>query len=58
MGLTAGLMLIALGIVMVILGRPRYGEDIRPFLRSPLLQVLYPSFCLVHGNRTHHQQFP
>jgi hypothetical protein len=45
MGLTAGLVLIALGIVMVILGRPRQGEDIRPFLRSPLPQVLYRRFA-------------
>jgi hypothetical protein len=47
MGLTAGLVLLALGILLVALGRPRRGEDLRPFLRSPLAQVLYPSLCLV-----------
>ncbi len=47
MGLTAGLMLIALGALMVALGRPRRGEDLRPFLRSSFAQVFYPSLCLV-----------
>jgi hypothetical protein len=47
MGLIGGIVLLAVGIGLVILALPRRGEDIRPFLKFPLAQVLYPSICLV-----------
>jgi hypothetical protein len=47
MGLTTGLVLLGLGIVIIVFGIPRGGEDLRPFLRSPIAQVLHPSACLV-----------
>jgi hypothetical protein len=47
MGLTTGLVLLGLGALMDVLGILRGGEELRPFLRSPLTQVLYPSACLV-----------
>lgn len=47
MGLTGGFVLLGVGLALILLGRPRNGEDIRPFLRSSPAQVLYPALCLV-----------
>jgi hypothetical protein len=47
MGLISGLVLIGAGILLVLLGLPRRGEDLRPFLRTPFAQVIYPSICLL-----------
>jgi hypothetical protein len=47
MGLTGGFILVGIGLALVLIGLPRRGEDRRPFLRSPLAQVLYPAVCLV-----------
>jgi hypothetical protein len=30
----------------VLIGVPRLGEDLRPFLAGPLMRVAYPSLCL------------
>jgi hypothetical protein len=47
MGLATGLGLLAIGLVLVLVALPRRGEDMRPWLRSSLAQVAYPSICLV-----------
>lgn len=39
MALTAGLVLAGLGVLSVLLGRLRAGEDLRPFLRTSFAQV-------------------
>jgi hypothetical protein len=46
-GVTLGVVLFGTGIVLVLLGIPRRGEDVRPFLRHPVMPILYPSICLV-----------
>ncbi len=47
MELMSGLLLVAVGAGLVLVALPRPGEDIRPFLKSPLAQAVYPSVCLV-----------
>jgi hypothetical protein len=47
MGLIGGLVLIALGVALVLLGIPRRGEDLRPFLRPSLAFAVYPAVCLL-----------
>ena len=46
MGLTAGVILVTAGFGLVLIGVPRRGEDLRPFLAGPLRRVAYPSLCL------------
>jgi hypothetical protein len=46
MGLTAGLILVGAGFGLVLFAIPRQGEDMRPFLAGPFMQVGYPSLCL------------
>ena len=46
MGLTTGLILVGAGFGLVLIGVPRRGEDMRPFLAGPFMQVGYPSLCL------------
>jgi len=47
MNLTTGIVLVCISLAMLLLGRPRKGEDMRPFLRSHLAFVLYPALMLV-----------
>jgi hypothetical protein len=47
MNLTIGIVMLAIGIGMILLGRPRKGEDLRPFLESTSMFVLYPAITLV-----------
>jgi hypothetical protein len=47
MGLTGGFILLGIGLALILVALPRSGEDFRPFLRSSLMQVLYPALCLV-----------
>jgi hypothetical protein len=46
MSLTAGLILVGAGFGLVLFAIPRQGEDMRPFLAGPFMQVGYPSLCL------------
>jgi hypothetical protein len=47
MNITIGIVMLAIGIGMVLLGRPRKGEDFRPFLGSTSMFVGYPAITLV-----------
>jgi hypothetical protein len=47
MAFTSGIVLLVSGILLVLVAIPRRREDIRPWLQSPLAQVVYPSLCLV-----------
>ena len=47
MGLTTGLILVGAGFGLVLFAIPRQGEDMRPFLAGPFMQVGYPSLCLM-----------
>jgi len=47
MGLTVGAILLCIGIAMILFGRPRKGEDLRPFMRSPVVFAVYPAMTLV-----------
>jgi hypothetical protein len=47
MNLIIGIVMLAIGIGMILLGRPRKGEDLRPFLRSTSMFVGYPAITLV-----------
>jgi hypothetical protein len=46
MGLTTGLILVGAGFGLVLFAIPRQGEDMRPFLAGPFMQVGSPSLCL------------
>ena len=46
MGLTPGLILVGAGFGLVLFAIPRQGEDMRPFLAGPFMQVGYPSLCV------------
>lgn len=46
LGLTAGLILVGAGFGLVLIGVPRRGEDMRPFLAGLFMRVAYPSLCL------------
>ena len=39
--------MLCIGLGMILLRRPRKGEDMRPFLRSSLASVVYPAIILV-----------
>ena len=47
MDLTIGIVMLVIGLGMILLGRPRKGEDLRPFLGSTSMFVLYPAITLV-----------
>ena len=47
MNITIGIVMLIIGIGMVLLGRPRKGEDFRPFLGSTSMFVGYPAITLV-----------
>jgi hypothetical protein len=47
MNLTIGIVMLVIGIGMILLGRPRRGEDFRPFLGSTSMFVAYPGITLV-----------
>lgn len=47
MNLTIGIVMLAIGLGMILLGRPRKGEDVRPFMRSHLVFAAYPGLVLV-----------
>jgi flagellar motor component MotA len=47
MNLTIGIVMLVIGLGMIFLGRPRKGEDLRPFLEPTSMFVLYPAFTLV-----------
>ncbi len=47
MNLTIGIVLLTIGIGMIVLGLPRKGEDIRPFMTSRLVSAVYPALILV-----------
>jgi hypothetical protein len=39
--------MLCIGLAMILLGRPRKGEDMRPFLRSSLASAVYLAIILV-----------
>ena len=45
MGLTTGIVLLILGIVLVLLSLPRQGQ-IRPWAQTALGQAMVPALCL------------
>lgn len=47
MNLTIGIVMLAIGLGMILLGLPRKGEDKRPFMRSHLVFAVYPALILV-----------
>ncbi|MGA0594600.1 hypothetical protein [Enterovirga sp. CN4-39] len=42
-----GGIILAAGVVLVIIGTARRGEECRPFLRGSLMFLVFPSLCLV-----------
>ncbi len=42
-----GLAMLAIAAALLLLGRPRKGEDIRPFMTSSLVYAVYPAMILV-----------
>jgi hypothetical protein len=47
MGLAVGIVTLCIGFAMILFGRPRKGEDMRPFMKSSLAFALYPGMTLV-----------
>jgi len=47
MGLTIGIVMLCISLGMILFGRPRKGEDVRPFMTSSLAFALYPGITLV-----------
>lgn len=47
MNVATGIVMLCIAVAMVLLGRPRKGEDARPFMRSPLIYATYPAIILV-----------
>jgi hypothetical protein len=47
MNVTIGIVMLAIGLAMILLGRPRKGEGKRPFLNSHLAYAVYPALILV-----------
>jgi len=45
MGLTASLILVGTGLGLGLFAIPRWGDDLRPFLKSSFIKVAYPSLC-------------
>jgi len=47
MNLIIGIAMLCIGLAMILLGRPRKGEDKRPFMHSHLVYATYPALILV-----------
>ncbi|MGO4573301.1 hypothetical protein [Microvirga sp. 2TAF3] len=47
MSVTPGLAMLGIAAAMLLLGRPRNGEDARPFLKPKLAFAVYPAMILV-----------
>ena len=47
MGVTLGLGMLGIAAALLLLGRPRKGEDVRPFMKSSLVFAVYPAMILV-----------
>lgn len=47
MNLTIGIVMLAIGLGMIVLGRPRKGESMRPFMHSRFVFAVYPAMTLV-----------
>jgi hypothetical protein len=47
MNVATGIGMLCIAVAMVLLGRPRNGEDARPFMRSPFVYATYPAIILV-----------
>jgi hypothetical protein len=47
MKVAIGIVMLCIAAAMILLGRPRKGEDARPFMRSPLMFATYPAVVLV-----------
>jgi hypothetical protein len=47
MYVAAGIVMLCIAIAMLLLGRPRKGEDTRPFMRSSFVYATYPAIILV-----------
>ena len=42
-----GIILLCIGIGLVLIGRPRAGEDYRPFMEGIAMRQLYPALVMV-----------
>jgi hypothetical protein len=42
-----GLAMLCIAAALLLLGRPRKGEDMRPFITSSLVYAVYPAMILV-----------
>ncbi len=47
MGVMLGLAMLCIAAALLLLGRPRKGEDMRPFITSSLVYAVYPAMILV-----------
>jgi hypothetical protein len=47
MNVTIGIVMLCIGVGMILLGRPRKGEDLRPFMHSTIVFAVYPAVVLV-----------
>jgi len=47
MNLTIGIVMLAIGLGMIVLGRPRKGESMRSFMHSRFAFAVYPAMTLV-----------
>jgi hypothetical protein len=47
MNVATGIGMLCIAVAMVLLGRPRNGEDARLFMRSPLIYAAFPVIILV-----------
>jgi len=46
-GVMLGLAMLGIAAALLLLGRPRKGEDMRPFMTSSLVYAVYPAMILV-----------
>ena len=46
-GVILGLAMLGIAAALLLLGRPRKGEDMRPFMTSSLVYAFYPAMTLV-----------
>jgi len=46
-GVILGFAMLGIAAALLLLGRPRKGEDIRPFMTSSLVYAVYPAMILV-----------
>ncbi len=46
-GVMLGLAMLGIAAALLLLGRPRKGEDMRPFMTSSLVYAFYPAMTLV-----------